>query len=324
MWVPYHEALLSLLPEEAIIRPVDDIQRAALATLQTRSLMTPSQALVSLAKDYYYRTILSGGNPQTLKFDLGSMTLSTSESTEFLDTKLSWFMNHWRSPGFKFRDKEPYFVRSEYLDSRNYLNLGWFFRASDAPLTVRNEYETWMSEQISDTDRNMEDLTRFLLDPSLSDGISPRVYEQLPRYMESDTFILHLVNRFFVDQRDIVLVSGDRKLAAQIRRIASADVEDVRVWVMDPKIYEFGRSDEIENGLPFRFPGLDNCLVLKDPGSILFSTTTVDVTDAEGISTDDGVVYFLQPIITSSTRFPGVFDIKFDWTRKVNTSSMGW
>jgi len=339
MWVPYTESLLKVIPPEAIIHPVDDIQRLTLSSLRTREIETPAKAIAEIAKAYYFRTIMSGGKwPQTLKFETGQLTAGSSDEIEWLNQNLQSFMNHWRNPGFTFRDKEKFFVRRSFLDQTNYLNLSWhfsgWFQQERTPL--REEWEEWVSKNLSHEDLHMEALSRVLMDPTGQgiESLPPVVRDRLPQFMESDSFVLFQVDRQHVDARDIILVSKDRKLAAQVVRLARRHNKDSVVWLLDPMIFEYGRLWEetvdvtrlkyrAGQGIR-RFPGLDSCLIIQDPGSILWNVCNSGATDADGISTDLGVEYFIRPIIAEQTRFDHVYDVVLDWKASVNTSSLGW
>jgi hypothetical protein len=336
MWVPYTEPLLAILPQEAIILPEDDIQRAALSAIFTREFETPAKAIAEIAKAYYYRTIFKGGSmPQTLKFEVGQLSAGESDETEWLNTNLHTFMVHWRNPGFKFRDKEKFFVRREFLDTHNYMNLQWVFSPAHAQEHIPRgmEWDEWVRNNLTQEDRYMSDLTRTLLDPSAENfnSLPAVVLERLPQFMESDSFVLLQVDRQHVDARDIVLVSKDRKLAAQVVRLARRYNRDSVVWLLDPLIYQTGRlyEDRVDTSrLRYRpgkgirrFPSLDDALVIQDPGSILWNLYNSQNADEEGVSTDLGVEVLLRPIISEETRFENVYDVILDWSQEISTSS---
>lgn len=339
MWVPYTEPLLRILPPEAIIKPDDDYQMAALASLKSREFETPAKAITTIAKSYYFRTIFSGGKiPETLKFQIGQLSAGQSNHIQWLFDNLQDFMSHWRNPGFKFRDKEKFFVKKDYLDSHNYMNLQWVFSSgfNQERTPFREEWEKWVKESLTLEEQYLPLLTEVLLNPSPDafQRLPVVVQERLPQYMESDSFILHTVDRLHVDDRDIILVSKDRKLAAQVVRLARRYNTRSVVWLLDPMVYELGRLWEetvdvskirYNPGIGVRsFPGLDGALVIQDPGSVLWNLCNSGITDSAGVSTDLGVEYFLRPIIAEETRFTHVFDVGLDWKASINTSSLGW
>jgi hypothetical protein len=312
---------------------------AALASLKTREFETPAKAISEIAKSYYFRTIFSGGRiPETLKFQVGQLSAGQSDERIWLADHLHDFMSHWRNPGFKFRDKEKFFVKRSFLDTHNYMNLGWVFSAgfNQERVPLREEWEQWVKESLTLEEQYLPLLTEVLLHPTAEafDRLPVVVRERLPQYMESDSFVLHTVSRQHVDNRDIILVSKDRRLAAQVVRLARRYDRRSVVWLLDPMIYELGRLWEEtvdvsrlrynpSTGIR-RFPGLDDCLVIQDPGSVLWNVCNSGITDQDGVSTDLGVEYFIRPIIAEETRFDHVFDVGLDWVKSINTSSMGW
>jgi hypothetical protein len=307
--------------------------------LKTREFETPAKAISDIAKSYYFRTIFSGGKrPEPLKFQIGQLSAGQSDETQWFIDNLQQFMLHWRNPGFKFRDKEKFFVKKSFLDTHNYMNLQWVFSAgfNQERTPLREEWENWVKDSLTTEERYLPLLTEVLLNPSVDafERLPVVVRERLPQYMESDSFVLHTVDRQHVADRDIILVSKDRKLAAQVVRLARRYNSRSVVWLLDPMVHELGRLWEEtvdvsrirynpSTGIR-RFPGLDGALVIQDPGSVLWNVCNSGITDKDGVSTDLGVEYFIRPIIAEETRYEHVFDVGLDWKVKVNTSSMGW
>jgi hypothetical protein len=245
------------LPEEVKVR-IDE-SNSSLRALNLRSFLeSPRQTILRIYRREYYRSLLRGEYGVVL--DLSKPDFAAgSQNPPFVS--LRKFVAHWRNPGFSFRDRDPYLVRTDLAVTLNPLHLGWEF-GRERPISVSEEFQNWLSHSGSLLDLDGESVFQKLL---RSEDLPPRVRQRLPLYVESDQIIKEefLRNNSY-DAGIIVLISGDWRLAADLVRLAESRDKALKVFCLRPAYYMYGRLWESP------WDSIAGNLVIEDPGAMTF------------------------------------------------------
>jgi hypothetical protein len=304
-WLPKFRELQTLIPESAIIRPVSDEHRALIGSLRSHEIETPEQTMLRLLKNYFYRAVLRGEDPQELTLDRDQIYGRGKPPKDWLVETQVWvkrFLRHWRRPGFKFRNQYEYFVNSSQVNQIDYLNLGWHFNPDwriDKE-TLKEEWDTYIQSSL-DLIRD-EDAVRAIIcgdHPTLPD----RIRDRLNLFMESDNLILWEFSKVSPVPDTIVLVSADRKLAAEILRLARRTNKEAIVLLVLPIVWLLGRSEEIKGTFGIKYE-LSDAHIIRDPGAEMHT----DLVYFEDGMVDD--IYFFNEVKCLPTKwYPGVFTV---------------
>lgn len=304
-WLPKLRQLQKLIPESAIIRPVSDEHRSLIGSLRSREIETPEQTIIRLLKNAFYKSILRGEEPPLLSLSRNQIYGSGKPPKDWEQNTQYWvkkFLQYWRNPGFRFRNQYEFFVDSNKVDKYDYLTLGWIFNP-EWRIEKETLHELWDNYIRNSMDLINDDEALLSIVRGDHPSVPPRIRNRLNLFMESDNLILWEFSKLPTVPDQIVLVSGDRKLAGHLLRLARRTNPNSHVWIVLPIVYLLGRLYE-----DIKYPGpeldLEIAHVIEDPGAMMH----VDFTYFEDGKVDDH--YQVDPVKCSPTRwYPGVYTI---------------
>jgi len=254
------------LPQGSVIEPRTSDHRGLLASWQGGGLATASQVTLRLVRAAYFWCLFNGRELPTI--DLSVDRFFPTEGRKDIKFGLfdfQAFLDHWRNPGFKFSDLEPYWVKEEDLPS--IIPLRECFMGLDKTNKLRPPNKDRLREQFTEVPhflgdpRNLDEFLRLI------DGKAQQLpywmLERIPLLMESDNYVKIVVRRL-VGWKPIFLISMDRKLGDEVVRISGT-----RVYLVHPLLYLVGRLDDVES-----FLDIKNYHLVVDPGAILFHDLT--------------------------------------------------
>lgn len=248
--------MAGLLPPEAVVIPDDPQKRVFLSSLRLPFLEPASITMLRLLRDAYYSDLFKGKNPIEPKFDLDRQFVGgRSEVTvNFTD-----FFQHWKNPGFKFTNSEPFFVKKEHVVLKDPVHVRLFERRTSRIPRMRilaDIYKDWMSKNLDITDLSLEEIRSFV---ETNAPLSRRVLDRMNLFGESDSYIL-----LTLQQHDTyAVITCDVKLCERIAQYARAKWgKTPKVAAVHPAIYMTGRLCDCV-GLP------DDHLAIEDPGAMM-------------------------------------------------------
>jgi hypothetical protein len=286
--LPVLKKLREFLPEELVI-PIDE-SNSSLRSLQLRGFLEdPEQTIFRMVKEAYYRACLHGKGLNELPsnpFQAIEKEFSGPRSqTPYLPMKA--FLEHWKNPGFSFRNEAEYLVRADLAPMVDHLNLGLRF-GLDRPVTASAEFREWLSQSGCLQDLDGEDLITHLVG---KEDLPRRIQDRLHMYVESDAVVKERFVRNPPPAGKILLVSTDLRLGADLVRLGAGRGTEYQVFCLQPAFYLFGRLDEL--------PELSEASVVEDPGSMFYE-------DVVHFSEGDPPEWIWDPLFTSRTRHQSV------------------
>jgi len=189
LWLPKAEKLRDVIPPDWIVDYKDDLERELLSSFKGRFLASPISAIEILAGRLYYREVLQGRDPVEMKFgfelEVGHTDLTLS------DPQIGWILETWNNPGFFPKNREPYFIKSWELGSKNYLNY-------ELQYVTRWDRNPSLADQLvddlqeSEIDAVMERVLQQVLSREYL-HLGDRVMNRLYMFMESDNLLISIL-----------------------------------------------------------------------------------------------------------------------------------
>jgi len=274
------EYLKEIIPSDMVVTADTEWRRTLLQSF--RYLEEPPQVLGRIMKQAYYHYLFKG---KIIEFTFaGDRNFDHPRTDVKINTKS--FLETWRNPGFQVRDQYAFKLKPNALDLGDPRSLGIKFQhyQSDKKL-----WQDWMNNHLDIFDRNLEDVLEYLYSGT---ELPYSVVQRLNIWFESDSYIKENFVRREDIPRDIILVSGDRKLGLELLRLAehkdASNYRTHRVFMVPPRYHWAGRMGEIESLIPEGGIPLQSPLTIEDPGAIYFSR----IRDMwEFVTERDGVMY---------------------------------
>jgi hypothetical protein len=236
---PVVDKLKQFIPEDHRIYPRDDLEEVILSSMK-RLVETPGEVFFNILKTLYYREIFRGrdppeiprmGPPEHKRGGSDAVTLFRR-----LKSVLAQVLRTWVNPGFTYKDKQEFFVRSTFVVDSLCLQAG--------------------DEDIRQLDVNgrelyLNSLLTFLRENGrLPDWMSAR----LGQYFESDILVKHKIHQTVREDGDwamVMIITRDLRLGAECQRLLQSSGRWGLVICVDPLLYLSGRMQEIEDQFPF-------------------------------------------------------------------------
>jgi hypothetical protein len=286
--LPHIRKLKEYLPEELIIN-IDE-SNSSLRSLQLRGLLEdPEYTILRMVKEAYYRKCLQGVALEELPSNPFRDIVKefSGPRSEIPFTSMRAFLEHWKCPGFSFKNEAEYLVRADLAPLVDHLSLGLSF-GHIRPITIDEEFREWLGRSGNLQDLDGEDLLTHLVGKT---DLPRRIQDRLHMYVESDSVVKEKFCRELPPEGDIILVSTDLNLGADLVRLGEARGKVYRVHCFQPAYYLFGRLDEL--------PELDGATIIEDPGSMFYE-------DVAYFSEGEPPEWIFDPIYHQSTRHKGV------------------
>jgi len=258
LYLPKLEAMKDLLPPEAVIVPQDHNHRVMINSLKINMFSDPQSVFFQIAKGLYYQALLQGKKPVEPRFNVDRKFSEGRTEDPTLDYEL--FMSTWSNPGFKFQNDWGYVVDTTKITKMNPMNLGFDWSAHvPEKLQLKEYFEDWLRDNSDLLTESLPDLVSLIRE---NKPLPPRVVNRLNLFMESDSYLLHTLNREWADKGEVALVTRDQRLSLLIEKKLDAwnPLVPHRVICVDPALYMIGRAYEILS---------EDTPVLEDPGAML-------------------------------------------------------
>jgi len=299
---PALDAMRQYLPEEAVISFENETQRTLLESVRVRGLESPTQTWVRLSKSLYWNQMFQGRQPALPSFGVSRSFSKGHDSDPKVD--LYDFLQHWRNPGFTFKNHSEYFVLRDKVQRIDPLNLGWSWQdlsALNYPAAF-HIYSEWMNSEVDFGVQDFESVIDLIV---RGQPLPDRIVRRLNLYMESDNYILNTLPQEFSSWY-YGIVSRDWRLCANIRRVLSHRAgHNVLVYCFDPAPYLIGRMEDVVDWR--HHPEIPERVFREDPGAVLH----VDYTEFTDGWPHMGEAIFDTPLECRETRHSGVFYISF-------------
>jgi hypothetical protein len=284
---------------DAVIRPVDDIQRTLLESVRMRGLERPAQTWVRLSKSLYWKSVFQGKVPPLPSFGVDKSHVGGSKEDPILD--FEEFLEYWRNPGFTWSNHEKYFVMAH--DVPNPLSCNWVWSDFDQVRypSAYDIYSRWLRDEV---DSGVTDFAAVINMVIRKQPLPDRVVRRLNLYMESDNYVKNtLPNEYNKDS--FFIVTRDYNLGSDIRRILTSRAKkEVRVFAVDPAAYLIGRAFEVPDFSRVQVSYIEPGELVEDPGAILH----VDYTEfTDGFPHDEEI--WDKPLVCRTTRHRGVYKV---------------
>jgi hypothetical protein len=262
LYLPKMEGLESILPKDAILRPQDQNSRVMLQSMSFDEIATPESIFFSLAKGLYYQDLLQGRTPIEPTFNL-ERAFTDGHTTE-LTVEYDLFLETWRNPGFKFNASYDYWVYRSRVPQLNPMSLGWTTDVVSYP-GKRQILSDWEKENLSLREQSVPDIISMIVDRK---PLPPRVVDVLNTMLESDTYIMHVLDPDQIKGPDMGIVTRDIRLCTRVRNYLARCNKHILVFAIDPLLYAAARVTDIKT-----MSGADTSLlnIIEDPGSMLYT-----------------------------------------------------
>jgi len=241
--LPTLDRMRGLLPLRAVLVPASEEHRMLLDAVPRNLLETPMTTFTKVVKRLYYSHLFKGKVLPNLR--VSSDVLSKRGGTP-LSPLRAWFeevpsggssedrysdyLSSWRRPGFRYYDKEPYFVVP--YRHKDVMSVGWAFR-------IRPERATEISRLTIDD----------FIDVINRGKDIPLITQRLQYFFESDPLLEIRVRENASIRDTLQLVSWDKKLAERIVRfVRNNRNRRFVVYLVHPSVYFLGRIEEIPPG----------------------------------------------------------------------------
>jgi len=287
-WMPAVNKFKTLLPPEIVVE-IDE-SNSSLRSLGVRGFLEPpTTTLFRLVKTAYYTEIFKGVPVDELPVLAAEKPVLSTGKSSVPYTNLQRFISHWGNPGFSWRNEDPYLVRADLAPRFDYMNLGLEFNPK--PLSVQDTLVKWLELNTgSILDEIAEDIFQNLLRRT---DLPYVLKERLNLCVESDSIIKESFTRSLPAQKNLVLVSRDRRLAADLVRLGEARGREYQVYLFPPAFYLFGRLDELD---------VQDYEVIEDSGAMAFE-------DMVYFSEGEPPEWIFDEIQTKQTRYHGVLSV---------------
>jgi hypothetical protein len=240
---PIIDKLKEFIPEEHRIVPRDDLEEVILSSMK-HLVQTPGETFFNILKSLYYREIFRGRDPPEIpRGGPPDMSLRGRTDPVILFNRvrqiLSQFLRMWVNPGFTYKDKNKFFVRTTFtVDS----------------LTVQAGEEDIRQLDVNGRELYLNSLLHFLRE----EGTLPAwMSARLGQYFESDILVKHKIHQKISQLREagktfamIIIITRDLRLCAEARRLLDAAHIWGLVMALDPMMYLSGRLGEVEGVFP--------------------------------------------------------------------------
>lgn len=267
LYLPKIEGLRKLLPEESVLDTSDPNTKKMLGSLRVSSIRDPQAVFMELAKGLYYKALLEGKTPPEPTFNIDRQFTGGHTHEPTVDYQL--FLDTWKNPGFNFASDWGYMVDTRGINSLNPMNLKWGWDLQTKPAGARQLFEDWLHENVDLREQSMDDIISLLRDRK---PLPDRVVKRLNLFLESDSYILHTLNKEWAEHALVGIITRDQRLCRLVQRKLSAWNKDrvCTVVCVDPAIYMIGRLQEVEDSLkPPDAPEGWSMPVIEDPGAML-------------------------------------------------------
>jgi hypothetical protein len=258
LFLPKLEGMKDLLPPEAVIVPRDQNQRTLINSLKIEMFSDPQSVFFEIAKGLYYQALLRGEDPPEPVFGIDRKFSEGRTEDPQLDYDL--FMSTWSNPGFKFQNDWGYVVDKSKIPKLNPMNLGWdWTRYKQDRVHLKDYFEDWLRDNSDLVTEHLPDLIALIREDK---PLPARVVNRLNLFMESDSYILHTLDKEWKDRTEVGIVTRDQRLALLIKRKLDAWNTSIphRVICVDPAIYMIGRAFEVIS---------EEVPLVEDPGAML-------------------------------------------------------
>jgi hypothetical protein len=300
LYLPKIEGLRKLLPEDAIIDASNPETKTLVQSLRLQTIDDPQTVFFRLARGLYYKALMEGKTPPEPVFSIDRQFTGGHTSDPQVDYEL--FLSTWKNPGFQFQNNWGYFVDNRKIDKLDPMNLGWDWGIETKYPSARQTFNDWLNQECDLRTASTEDLFALLKEGK---PLPDRIVNRLNLFFESDTYLLHTLDRKLASEKLVGLITRDQRLCRLIqRKLQSWSEHTPRIVCVDPVIYFTGRLGEVETSL--RPLGSDlpsdwTLPIIQDPGAMLH----VDYTEfSDGMPHDDGV--WDREISYSLSRWPEV------------------
>jgi hypothetical protein len=258
LYLPKLEGMRALLPPEAVVTPRDQNQRTLINSLKIDMFSDPQSVFFEIAKGLYYQSLLQGRDPVEPIFSIEKKFSEGRTDDPHLDYDL--FMQTWSNPGFKFQNDWGYVVDKTKIPMLNPMNLGFDWSSYVPEKTrLKGYFEDWLRDNSDLLTESLPDLISLIREDK---PLPNRVVNRLNLFMESDSYLLHVLPRDWADKTEVGVVTRDQRLSLLIKRKLDAWNTSIphRVICVDPAMYMIGRAFEV---IPEDTP------LLEDPGAML-------------------------------------------------------
>jgi hypothetical protein len=234
--LPTLDRFRSLIPERSVIVPPSEEHRMLLDAVPRGLLETPMQSFTKIVKRLYYGHLFRGLALPSLRLraDItakrGGTPLSVLRTWFEVDSRYSQYLEQWRRPGFRYYDKEPYYVVP--YRHKDVMSMGW----------------TWKVRPEPPPDESRLDVDQFL-DVIMKGKDVPLILNRLQYFFETDPLLEIRVRENPAVRGEILLVSWDKKLAGRIVSYVKRNRDPhAVVYLVHPSIYFLGRIEEVPKG----------------------------------------------------------------------------
>jgi hypothetical protein len=291
MKLPVIDKLRQYLPEELVI-DIDE-SNSSLRSIQVRGLLeNPEQTILRMVKESYYRKILQGFEIDQIDTnpwgDLTKRHAMRGSNPPYVPFRA--FLEHWKCPGFRFENHASFLVRADLAPMIDHLSLAWDF-GQERPQRTDEIFRDWLSQSgcLEDTQK-WDLLDNLIARKDLPEAVRARLH----MFIESDSVVKESFCRDLpADGTQILLVSTDQNLGADLVRLGEARGMKYQVLCLRPAFYLYGRLEEIPEAL-------ECSVTIEDPGSMFYE-------DSAHFSEGDAPEWIMDPIVVrDSYRRKGV------------------
>jgi hypothetical protein len=156
------------------------------------------------------------------------------------------------------------------------MNLGWDWTTRDQYPSAKQQIADWEKENVSLQEQSVPDIFALIKEKR---PLPERAVNVLNTMLESDTYIMHVLNPDEIRGSDMGIVTRDIRLCVRVRNFLARKNKHVVVYAIDPLVYCAARVLEIPTLSGLEKPELNN--IIEDPGSLLFVEFTELGDDAD-------------------------------------------
>jgi len=257
LYLPKIEGMRDILPADAVVVPRDQNQKVLMNSLKVELFSDPQSVFFEIAKGLYYQSLLQGKKPVEPIFSIDRRFSEGRTTDPTLDYDL--FLNTWSNPGFKFQDSWGYFVDKSKIPRLNPMNLGFdWSRYVPEKVALKGYFEDWLRDNSDILTESLPDIVAMIRE---NKSLPARTVNRLNLFMESDSYLLHTLDRSWADKTDVGIVTRDQRLSLLVKAKLDAWRNlPHRVICVDPALYMIGRAYEVIS---------EDVPLLEDPGAML-------------------------------------------------------
>jgi len=269
LYLPKIDGLRRLLPSDAILDTSNKNTKILLGSLRHTSIKDPQTVFFDLAKGLYYKALLEGKTPPEPVFNIDRQFTAGHTNEPTVD--LGMLIDTWKNPGFKQQESWGYYVDTTKIPHLNPMSLGWDFGEHRRLFPKsRDIFQDWLAENVDLREAALPDILRTIRE---GHPLPDRVVKRLNLVLESDSYILHVLEREWANNTIIGIVTRDYRLGRLVQRKLSNWNPRIShtVVCLDPAIYMIGRTQEVEDLLrPLGQPKDWSMTWIEDPGAMLY------------------------------------------------------